>query len=92
MRVLISVLATVAILALVAGPALIWQIQRALHAELARVDEEQTPAPAVIDTEPGINLALQDECELMWSVPEHPGMKTGELDALAHDEQKGEKA
>ncbi|MFB7461234.1 hypothetical protein [Streptomyces sp. NPDC056188] len=27
------------------------------------------PRPAVLDTEPGINLALLDDCRLLWAMP-----------------------
>jgi hypothetical protein len=80
-------------------PVVVWQIRRA-----ARSDAEPGPAPAaprstgpVIDTRPGTNVAAQDACELLWSLPAYDpdsdDLAAG-LDRLraAIDEQKGEQA
>lgn len=51
---------------------------------------EQPSAPD-LDTAPGMDLALHDECELMWSVPTSPDL-TGlnRLERAIRDEQNGE--
>lgn len=36
------------------------------------------PARAVRETEPGFNLALQDECELIWDMPAYDEQQEGE--------------
>ncbi|MFI1165575.1 hypothetical protein ACH4UM_18660 [Streptomyces sp. NPDC020801] len=59
--------------------AAVWQVRRALSRpgpdvasewDLAEATAAERPGqPPVINSEPGINLALQDECELLWSMP-----------------------
>ncbi|MGW4493832.1 hypothetical protein [Streptomyces sp. NPDC004376] len=44
----------------------------------ARPSLPQRVSPAALDLEPGNNLALQDECELLWSLPAWTGI---DLDA-----------
>ncbi|WP_439947247.1 hypothetical protein [Streptomyces sp. BBFR109] len=56
----------------VAVPGLVWQVRHAVRAGRAR--RYVAPPPRLIvrprrETEPGINLALRDECELLWAVP-----------------------
>lgn len=69
-----------------------WQAIRSTRDEPSardRIAAEAKPAP-VPDTEPGINLAWQDECELLWSVPwPTPGTEPG-LRAAAIPEQREE--
>ena len=43
------------------------------------------PTPARIDQQPGINLALADECELIWAAPYNPQVG---LDRLRDEIQK----
>lgn len=75
------------------------QARRALRHEAAF--EEQAPArPAVVtrpaavaapvrDYEPGINLALRDDCELLWALPaRHPGLDRLGM-AIHREQQKG---
>lgn len=76
----------------------IWRVSRRAPKQLG------TPArpaslSAVLDTEPGINLALHDECELLFAMPAYtvdtPGPDLAGLDRLlraVRDEQKGEQA
>lgn len=70
-----------AILAL-SAPVVVWQIRRAVRQPLddarlvgdadAQARRSQEPrTSALLDLEPGIDLALQDECELLWSIPEY---------------------
>ena len=65
-------------------------------AQVARIYAETLDAaskPAVLDTEPGINLGLQDECALIWSVPSPDDAGFDRLRAAIRDEQqKGETA
>lgn len=57
----------------VVTPALLWQIHRAWRAEQAKncdpYDVGPDTAPPVRETEPGVNLADLDECELIYSLP-----------------------
>ncbi|MGW2692406.1 hypothetical protein ACWC3Y_11150 [Streptomyces sp. NPDC001296] len=91
LTVFLIVLAVIA----VAVPVLWWQIFRALRNEVAEATaaEAPRPAPPVIDTEPGFNLALRDECELIWAARTPSGLGLDELRALIRDEQqRGEQA
>ncbi|NUR03716.1 MAG: hypothetical protein HOQ47_12720, partial [Streptomyces sp.] len=50
------------------------------------------PARAVLDTEPGVNLAAQDACELIWDMaPRDPGPERLKA-AIRREQQKGEQA
>lgn len=50
------------------------------------------PARAVLDTEPGVNLAAQDACELIWGMaPRDPGPERLKA-AIRREQQKGEQA
>lgn len=74
--------------------ALAWQVRRALREPLERdrivAQARRTTRPAALDTEPGIDLALQDECELLWSIPsDSPGWDRLRA-AIRDEQQKGE--
>ncbi|MFD4968891.1 hypothetical protein [Streptomyces sp. NPDC058424] len=43
------------------------------------------PRPAVVDTEPGINLADRDACELLWAMPAYDPATARLNDRLATD-------
>ncbi|MFF0790411.1 hypothetical protein [Streptomyces spiralis] len=78
----------------VAVPGLAWQIRRALRASRSLpATETQTsvvrPAP---DTEPGIDLALRDECELLWSMPAFSSGHARMRDHLRNRRTEGEQA
>ncbi|MFF7130336.1 hypothetical protein [Streptomyces sp. NPDC008240] len=76
----------------------IWRVRRprrpALEARIAAARERTAPAPtaAVRETEPGINLADHDACELLWSMPaRHPGLDRLRQ-AIRDEQKKGEQA
>jgi hypothetical protein len=53
-----------------------------------RADQEKPPLPpepamltAVLDLEPGRNLALRDECQRLWSMPAYGEVDLDDLDA-----------
>lgn len=73
------------------------QVRRALRQPLER---DRIVANAILlynpparETEPGSAFALQDECELLWSIPEYidPETEAGldRLRAALRDEQEG---
>lgn len=73
------------------------QVRRALREPLER---DRIVANAILrnnpparETEPGSAFALQDECELLWSIPEYvdPEVEAGleRLRAAIRDEQQG---
>lgn len=78
----------------VAGPALVWQIRRALRASrpLPAAEPQASVARLARDTEHGIDLALQDECELLWSMPAFNSGRARMWAALRDVQQKGEQA
>lgn len=72
----------------------IWRVNRprrpALKARITAAQKRTTPA--VIDTEPGINLADQDACELMLNDPEFAAHCDRLWQAIRDEQQKGEQA
>lgn len=73
-------LVSAAIVAVLLGVALFggcWQIRRTRQAESER-DRivREARAQVVPDTEPGICLADQDACELLWSMPAYKADRT----------------
>lgn len=69
----------------------IWRVNRprrpALEARIAAA-RERTITPAVLDTEPGINLADLDDCELMLSDPEFAAHCDRLWQAIRDEQQK----
>jgi hypothetical protein len=67
-----------------------FQFRRALNEPLERdriiAVASAMASPVSPETEHGTDLALQDECELLWSVPEF----TDPRPAAIRDEQQGE--
>jgi hypothetical protein len=84
------------------GLILRWQIRHARTADAERdrilfgpADQPDTPPlqstqPAVLDVEPGINLADRDECELLWAMnARNPGPERLRA-ATRNQQQKGD--
>lgn len=84
----------VAVLLVYGACAVAVQACRALRHEAAAIEEQAPARPAVVaapvrDYEPGINLALRDDCELLWALPaRHPGLDR--LGMAVHREQQKE--
>src|SRR5690242_15269870 len=64
-------------IAVVGAVACAWQLRRALREPLERdqpvAEGRRRIGAAVLETEPGIDLAHQDECELLWDMPAYIG-------------------
>lgn len=73
----------------------IWRVRRprrpALEARITAA-RARTISPAVIETEPGINLADLDACELMLNDPEFAAHCDRLWQAIRDEQQKGEQA
>jgi hypothetical protein len=89
-----------AVMATVAVGAVVWAAARAIYRRLRAssdyVDdllaEAASPARAglgVVDTECGFNLALHDECELLWDMPAYTGVDRLR-DAIRNEQHKGD--
>ena len=67
-----------------------WTAVRLSRRADARADAQAAlpTARPVIETEPGIDLAEQDELELLWSLPAYTGLDR--LDDAIRNQQQGE--
>lgn len=73
----------------------IWRVDRKSRRRLAArhaafIRSTLPPAKAVRETEPGFNLALQDECELLINDPEFAARCDQLWQAIRDEQQKGE--
>lgn len=81
-----------AVLLLLAVP--LWRLERKSRRRMAArqaawIRSTLPPANAAVDTEPGFNLGLQDECELIYSMPAYTG-EDRLRDAIRNEQPQGD--